>query len=175
MNKRLNTTAQGGFTLIELIVVIVILGILAATALPKFTNLSGDARFASLNAVRGSVNSVVAMAHGRALLNASGTGTVDFEGTSVTLANGYPAAAQELFKAAGLNIGTDYNYVGSSSSGDKVPTTSDTQVAVVPTALVGTTTAAGCYVRYTPALPATASAPITPPVVEVVGTAASCM
>lgn len=63
---------QSGFTLIELVAVIVILSILAVTALPKFADLSGAAKQASTDAVAGNLASAMALNYGSALATASG-------------------------------------------------------------------------------------------------------
>jgi len=102
----LSRGAQAGFTLIELIVVIVILGILAATALPKFAALGGDARVAKMSAAAASVKSASAMYHGRWLARGATAAVAGIE-TGVDLnATGYPTAAT-IAVAAGLGSG-DY-------------------------------------------------------------------
>lgn len=60
---------QHGFTLIELIIVIVILGILSVTAAPRFINVSEDAQSASLNAMQGALKSANAFVYGKALIS----------------------------------------------------------------------------------------------------------
>jgi len=151
MKKNLKIAAQGGFTLIELIVVIVILGILAATALPKFADLSGDARAASLKAAKGSLASVAAMTHGQFLINPTTYATsVTMEGQVVAMANGYPTAVEGFATAAGLSA-TDYKITPSGSG------TSPATLTISP-AGISSTNIANCSVLYTAA---TSSAPAT--------------
>ena len=131
---------QGGFSLIELAVVLTILGILAAFAVPRFASLEGQARLASTQALAGSVRSGAALAH--ALWLAQGdpqSASVTMEGQPIAMAYGYPDAA--------TIEGTLVEYTGfelTTAGGSAVFTKKSQSGQAI----------ANCFVTYTPAVAA---------------------
>lgn len=86
---------NAGFTLIELIIAIVILGILAVTAAPKFINLQGDARSSTVKAMKGAVEAASSMAHSKAIIagkDKARYAPITVDNVGVDLIYGYPAA-----------------------------------------------------------------------------------
>jgi len=103
-----------GFTLIELVVVIVILGVLAAVALPRFISISADARMAKMKGLAGSLSSGGALAHAAQLVaNIASNVSITMEGAAVTMSNGYPTADAAGIGTAGNVDTSSFNVTGS--------------------------------------------------------------
>lgn len=131
-----------GFTLIELVVVIVILGILAATAAPKFINLSSDARIATLESLEGSMRSASELVHLKAKIenktDCSTDPTIAVGSEFITLRCGYPCP-----HPSGIAIAVDaddsYTWVGGNCSG---------QLGAIDVRLNDAPTPNECKIRY---------------------------
>jgi len=144
---------QQGFTLIELIVVIVILGILSATALPKFVNISSDARVAAMSSVEGSMRSANSMIYAKAAVGNLLSGTtalpanVTVNGATVATAYGFATNGTELAKV--MDVSGDFTTSSADIRSAGAPTPANCKVAytaatstTVPP--VYTTTTSGC-------------------------------
>ncbi|RUO56447.1 prepilin-type N-terminal cleavage/methylation domain-containing protein [Pseudidiomarina homiensis] len=112
---------QQGFTLIELIIVIVVLGILAVTAAPQFINFSSDARESTVKGAQASIQGAMQLVYARSLVNGTedtNPSSVTTEGGDVTTAFGYPTAdAAGIAVAAGLNA-SDWTQVTNTDDSD---------------------------------------------------------
>jgi|MudIll2142460700_1097286.scaffolds.fasta_scaffold00220_4 MSHA pilin protein MshA len=139
MNRQRRVLAQG-FTLIELVIVIAIIGLLAIAVLPRFVNLSGEARAARINGALGSARSAAVIVHGAALARnlGSGAATVAAEGANITIINGYPTAdAAGILAAAQIDVADFTISGGAAAAGSTVTVQAN-----------GATTPANCQFTY---------------------------
>lgn len=111
---------QQGFTLIELVVVIVILGILATTAAPKFINLSSDARIASLESLEGSMRSASKLVNLEAIMenktDCTANPTIAVGSEFITLRCGYPCPHPNGIAKA-VDTDDSFTWVGGNCNG----------------------------------------------------------
>jgi MSHA pilin protein MshA len=152
------TRAQRGFTLIELVVVIVILGVLAAFAVPRFLSLDSRARIAAVQTLTGSLRSASSLAHSLAVTQGQigPTGTVTMDGATINLIHGYPAATvagifATLQDTTGFSTsaGPPFNFVKTGATGAtpancNVTYAAPTASGQAPTITVGASLSTDC-------------------------------
>jgi MSHA pilin protein MshA len=145
--KKINV--QAGFTLIELIMVIVILGVLAAFALPRFADLGSEARTSSIKGLSGAIKAAANIAHAQQLADGgSGTDSVNLEGTDITMVAGYPTADGDGIGTAAQISANDYDADVTTTVGSIIYTIAGFTV-VQP--VIPVVPALACQVTYTPA------------------------
>jgi len=147
-----NLQQQSGFTLVEMVAVIIILAVLAANAMPRFVNMSKEARVSSVEGVAGGLRSAISLAQSKWFVDQSANeDTVNMNGTLVSVV----AATNNVSTTVGLgtplagatNHGIDFVLdTPSGYSSGVLPAGSGTQVQQWwPT---GVATSASCYIQF---------------------------
>lgn len=152
--------SQAGFTLIELVMVIVILGVLAATALPKFVDLASEARSSVMQGVQASMQAANTMIYAKAAANnklatSGATMFVTINGTQVDTHFGYAKDLTELMDAITLSPTSDFlttatatggtvDHTGGTSPNCRITYAQATQAGGVTTPPSYATTYSGC-------------------------------
>ena len=102
----MNKSVQAGFTLIELVMVIVILGVLSAVALPKFVAVDADAKQAAISGIAGALSSASAINYASRKANSSNGVAVSTCADVVNaLQGGLPAGANPAYAVAATSVG----------------------------------------------------------------------
>lgn len=145
-----------GFTLIELIIVIVILGILAVSAAPRFVDVAADARVSVIDGMRGSVQGAASITNSRAIIRSLASGTAYFDENNnntkdageIGLVNGFPDA-ESLEDTLDL---ADGDWQVRTNSAGTITRIFPTGVEVGTNGFDGATAPAVCYLEYNEAV-----------------------
>lgn len=144
---------QGGFTLIELVVVIVILGILAVTAAPKFLNLQDDAKKSALQGLKGAMDGAAGIVYGKAAVEGKDSGSQTLD-SGITVLYGYPTATSAGIGASVTGLTSDWtSYANTSTSPASFVATFSSSSITDASGVTGT----NCYVSYSEATSAAAA------------------
>lgn len=103
----MNANRESGFTLIELVIVIAVLGILTATAAPKFLNFQSSAIIATSENLKGNINSTITMVYSKSIIDGVEklpSAEIEIGGQKVDVVYGYPAGTQ-----SGIDLVIEFN------------------------------------------------------------------